>query len=323
MYQAFSKIIPFYSKKMEEFAIYLDVKMEPRKFAGFIIFISFCLGIVSMVLGFMFGLKWYFDICLLFAIPIISLLSAYLIFMLKADARSKQVEEVLPDALQLMATNLRAGLTTEKALLVSAREEFGVLTTELRRVGREVATGTDIREALLNLSRRIKSQTLTRTINLIVFGISSGGELASLLEESAAGLRQQLITKRQVHATILMYTVFIFIAVGVISPLLFGLSSTLVELIVNTLSTVEMPDTNVMNLPFTFSKTPIEPSFIILFSIIALTISSIMSSLVLGLINSGEEKDGVKYIPMLLVLSIITFFIVRILIKKLLTIFIT
>jgi archaeal flagellar protein FlaJ len=323
MYNVFSKILPFYTHAIKRLALYADLKAEPHKFSGFVVFISIILGLLGVAFGIFFRLKFYYCIMLFLGIFAIILTAVYFVLMLKADNRGKKVETVLPDALQLMSTNLRAGLTTDKALLVSAREEFGILTEELKRVGKEIATGRDIKEALMDITKRIKSSTLSRTINLIVFGITSGGELASLLEESAASLRQQMLTKKQVHAVVLMYSIFIFASVGFISPLLFGLSSSLVEIIVKSLANVEIPTSTAINMPFVISKVTIEPVFITWFSIIALSISAILSSLVLGLINNGEEKEGIKFIPLLVSISIVMFFIVKFLIGRLLVVFVS
>ena len=46
--------------------------------------------------------------------------------------------------------------------------------------------------------------------------------------------------------------------------------------------------------------------------------TSIMGSLIIGLISRGKEKEGFKYIPILIVVTISLFFIVRFLIRNLL-----
>ena len=45
--------------------------------------------------------------------------------------------------------------------------------------------------------------------------------------------------------------------------------------------------------------------------VVSLITSSVLGSFVLGLINKGKEKDGIKFIPMLLILSASVFFTVR------------
>ncbi|MEM4703371.1 MAG: type II secretion system F family protein [Candidatus Pacearchaeota archaeon] len=320
-YRRLSAWLPRYTEKIEKLSMYVALKKDPKEFAGFIIFLAILIAIAAFFIIF-FIFSWIYAIPSSVAAFFIVLESFDLALNLQADKRAKNAEESLPDALQLMATNLRAGLTTDKALLVSAREEFGVLNEEFKRVAKEIATGRDITESLLAMSKRIKSPLIERTIQLIIFGIVSGGELASLLEESAASLRQQYITQKQIYASILMYTIFIIVAVGFIAPLLFGLSSVLVETMQTTLSSVEAPPPEVTSqVPLSISPVNVNINFVMIFSIILLLVSSVLSSFVLGLITKGEEKAGLKYIPLLAGCALVVFFVVRLGIVKILATF--
>jgi len=311
MYKWLSRLIPGYTKKIQKLARYIAFKKDPRQFSGFVIFLAIILSVI--IFGLLFWLtEWYYAVPAFIIMFIVVLLGFQLGLVLQADKRASKAEMVLPDALQLMATNLRAGLTTDKALLVSAREEFGILNKEFKQVAKEIATGKEITESLASMSKRIKSPLVERTINLIIFGIRSGGELASLLEEAAASLRQQYLTRKQVFASVLMYTIFIFVAVAFISPLLFGLSSILSETMQETLASIEAPPEEVTTqVPISISPVAINTTLIKLFILVLLVVTSILSSLVLGLITKGEEKAGLKYIPILLPISIAVFFIVR------------
>ena len=117
----------------------------------------------------------------------------------------------------------------------------------------------------------------------------------------------------------MMYIMFIFVAVGIGSPMLFGLSSFLVEVMTANMASVEMPTTAVTsNLPLTFTKVDISIDFIVLFAVVSLATSAIMGSLILGLIGKGKEREGVKFIPILMALALGLFFITRVLVKGML-----
>lgn len=321
MYKTFARLFSWYTRKIERLAMFIDYKKDAKELAGFIVFFALILGIATFIFIFLF-FKWFYAIPAGVIVFFIVLGMFELMFNLKADNRAKEAEAALPDALELMATNLRAGLTTDKALLVSAREEFGPLNEEFKKVAKEIATGKDIIEALHGMAKRIKSPLVERTIQLIVFGITSGGELASLLEESAASLRQQYITKKQIYTSVLMYTIFIIVAVAFVAPLLFGLSSVLVETIQNTLAGIEAPPLEVTSqTPLAISPVTLNINIIKFFSILLLVVTAFLSSFVLGLITKGEEKEGLKYIPLLIASSLIVFFVVRIGIVKILEMF--
>ena len=103
----------------------------------------------------------------------IILIYGYVFFKANLDksARIKKIETIFPDFLQLMSSNLRAGMTIDKAILLSSRPEFTPLDEELLKTGRDIATSRDLERALLDLSRRIGSENIHRTIQLIISGL--------------------------------------------------------------------------------------------------------------------------------------------------------
>ena len=155
----------------------------------------------------------------------------YFAILLSIDSKAKFVESVLPDALQLMSSNIRAGLTTDKALLMAARPEFGPFAEEIRRVGKETMTGTTLADALMKINLRIKSDNLAKTLDLIVNSIKSGGKLADLLDQTSTDLRDQQIIQKEITASVLLYAIFVFIAIGMGAPLLFSMSSVGVKIL--------------------------------------------------------------------------------------------
>jgi archaellum biogenesis protein FlaJ (TadC family) len=316
MYRFLAK---FYPKKIRENYInlleYSAIKIDPRRFIGFTGAFGFLL---ALTLAFYLGL--FFDINpFIFFIVFFFVEQALIYFwlLLRADAKAKFVESILPDVLQLMSSNLRAGLTTDKALLLSARPEFGPFQDEINQVGKEITTGGEIGRALLNMAKHIRSERLNKTVILIVSGLRSGGELASLLDQTARNLRQERIVDSRIRANVMMYVIFIFIAVCFGAPLLFGLSSFLIEVLTEIVSGMDIPTTTATaNLPLSFTEISISVNFVIMFAVIFLITSSILGSLILGLISKGKEREGIKFMPVLIAASLLMFFLIRFLIKN-------
>ncbi|MGV8142705.1 MAG: type II secretion system F family protein [Candidatus Pacearchaeota archaeon] len=227
----------------------------------------------------------------------------------------KKMEIAFPDFLQLVASNLRAGMTTDLALLTSARKEFDPLDKEIGKMGKELMTGKDIESALLDLGRRINSVKIKRTISLIVSGIRSGGNIAILLEETASNTREREFIQKRAASNVLMYVIFIFAAITIGAPGLFGLSTVLVDVLTSILSGIPEVQAGV-NLPFTLTKIDLPAGFILYFSLIFICAINIIGSLVLGLVMKGEEKEGTRYMIPVLAASISIFFGVRIILLK-------
>ncbi len=316
MYRFLAK---FYPKKIRENYInlleYSAIKIDPHKFIGFTGAFGFLL---ALAMTFYLGL--FFDMNLLIFFLVFFFLEEALIYfllLLRADAKAKFVENILPDVLQLMASNLRAGLTTDKALLLSARPEFGLFQDEINHIGKEITTGGEIGKALLDMTKHIRSERLKKTMTLIVSGLRSGGELASLLDQTARNLRQEKIVDSRIRANVMMYVIFVFIAVCFGAPLLFGLSSFLIEVLTEIVSGIDIPTTTVTaSLPLSFTAISISVNFVIMFIVIFLITSSVLGSLILGLISKGKEREGIKFMPVLITTSLVMFFLIRFVIKN-------
>ena len=238
-----------------------------------------------------------------------------------AESKGKFVESVLPDALQLVSSNMKSGLTTERALLMAARPEFGPLEIELRDASKRIMAGARIEDALNEIPKKIKSVTLERTIWLVSMGINSGGQIADLLIQLSDDLRDQIALKREISANISIYIMLIFFASAVGGPVLFGISSFIVEILTNQMET--MPEINTSGLPggmsggggvasmFSGDKETVSVEFVQTFVIILLFTNCLFAALTIGVINTGKEKDGIKYFPIILIVAFILFYAIR------------
>ncbi|MBI2140379.1 type II secretion system F family protein [Candidatus Woesearchaeota archaeon] len=296
---------------------YSGVKSPPERFLGFVVVFGVLLGFAGMFFsGIFFGFSLLFSFLAAFAG---FQMLVYVSLMLRADAKARFVESILPDVLQLMASNLRAGLTTERALLASSRPEFGPFQDDINQVGREITMGKSIIEALLKLGKKFRSQRLQKTISLIVSGLQSGGELASLLEQTARNVRQEALVDSRIKANVMMYVIFVVIALCLGAPLLFGLSSFLVEVLSKNLSSISIPEGTMSNLPFKLGKSTVPLDFILQFSVAYLVIASTLGSMLIGLISKGREREGLKYAPFIIAASLLVFYLARSSVRNLLS----
>jgi len=316
-YQAISNLYPKNLKKdYIELVRYSNIKINPNRFIGFVLLFGFLLAILLAIYS---GILFKWNIILSFLGSFIFLQGiVYFVLLLKSDSKAKFVENILPDVLQLMASNLRAGLTTDKALLLTARPEFGVFQDEINHVGKEITTGVTIDESLIRMSKRIKSERLQKTIALIVSGLRAGGELATLLEQTSKNLRKEMMVDEKIKANAMMYVIFIFVAICLGAPALFGMSSFLVEVLTKNFAAIDIPEGVGTNMPMSFSDVSISIDFVIMFSVIFLITSSFLGSLILGSISKGKEREGLKFMPALMGISLLVFFAARFMMKNML-----
>lgn len=231
-------------------------------------------------------------------IIIVGFIAPYIIYSIVAESRRKNMEELLPDLLLLTASNIKSGLTIDRALLFSSRPEFGELGQEFKKVAFHIYGGQAIEDSFQTLTKKVKSTILERTINLLVEGLKSGGAVAKLLEETAIDIRNTEMLQKEIRSSVMMYIMFIFMAAVLGAPFLFAISSFLVS------ATTSMWD-NMGDMDEGFSDTgtikmtkpDIDIDAFNYFSIATLLITTFFAGLLISLIQSGNMKSGYKYIP--------------------------
>jgi len=300
-----------YRKWVEKYLTYAGIEVPPENYIGFSVLygLAFSLIIAFLFLLNILPLKFWF---LVIALPTGFEIFMHASLVTIADAKAKFVEEVLPDILRLLSANLRSGLTIDKALLLSARPEFGFLEKELKTAAKETVAGKTIERAFYELGEKVNSKLLKRTLILLTEGIARGGNLPKLLDSLAEDIREIKTLKKEVNSVVLMYVIFIFFAAGIGAPLLYSISTFLVETISKIAGSIEVKPVAMMRMPFlTFKPAAIKTSFLNMYALIAIIITSIFGGLLIGLVQEGKERAGLKYIPILLIVSLFVYFIAK------------
>lgn len=291
------------------------LKVRPEKYHNKIILISLIITIIFTAFFYFLKISLLYSLLVLFGVNFFF----YIKTSLKATSRVRKMEEVFPDVISLMASNLRSGITIDRSFLLSARPEFAPLDEEILRTGRDITTGKDIVVALKNMGQRIDSEKINKIISLIVSGIKAGGNISDLLEQTSSNMREKEFLEKRTSSSILMYLIFILFTIVIGAPVLFSLSSVLIQIIIQLSSTIPDMSTTRMDLPLTFNNIGLSTQFIIYFSVIFLIITDFISSMVIGLVNKGESKEGLRYFLPILVFSLSMFFLFRIVLLKFLS----
>lgn len=312
-YKATYRIAPgFYKRWISSYLKYADFSIAEEKYAGFSVIYGLVSGFAIATVLFILNFSIIFVVSSFFAGFLLIQAFFCSVLILVSERRKKATEEVLPDALQLMAANIRSGLTPDRALMLSARPEFGPLEVEIRRAAKKTISGKSLEESLRGISERINSKILDRSMKLVIEGIRKGGELGSLLEQTADDIRHIRILLKEVSAYVLMYVIFIFFAAALAAPALFAVSTYLVQTMtmLGGIFPGEVPTPRqVGSLRITRVQIPAE--FLMNYSLVALTITSIFGGLIIGLVREGTEKAGIKFIPLLFLLSFGIYFAVK------------
>ena len=183
--------LKFYPEKLRK--IYLKnirnagIEKHPEKYHNSIFILTIVLTAIASTLFYFLSIGIYF-------IPFVFIFLHVLFYFktsLKADSRLKKMESVFPDVISLMSSNLKSGITIDKAFLLAARPEFDPLDKEILKTGRDITTGQDVVFALKNMGARIESEKIEKVVMLIISGLKAGGNISDLLEQTAANMKKK------------------------------------------------------------------------------------------------------------------------------------
>ena len=316
IYSRVYRLLPTrYRAWVNKYIVYSDLKISPEMYVGFSFLYGYCLslGVLSL---FLLGVL-PFELLLPVLIGVFVTFETFMhgALVLISDSRTKLVEEIIPDALRLISANIKSGLTIDKALLVSARPEFGPLEKEIRIAAKETLSGESVENALFKISDKFNSKILRRSIELLTEGIRRGGDIPRLLDSLGEDIRQIKILKKEVSAIVMIYAIFIFFASAIGAPILYSISGYLVSTMSAIGSTVDVKQSfgaAVGRLPMSsFKVAEVTPEFLDLYSVVAMIITSIFGGILIGLIQEGSESAGLKFTPLLLIISLTVYFVTK------------
>lgn len=123
----------------------------------------------------------------------------YVYLFVKRWKRLRRFEELLPDTIDLMSRALRAGHTITSSVEMVASEGTEPVASEFRRVFEEQNFGLPLREAMLNLATRVPIPDVSFLVTAILVQKETGGNLAEVLDKTAAVIRDRYRLRGQVR----------------------------------------------------------------------------------------------------------------------------
>lgn len=243
--------------------------------------------------------------------------AAYLFYLdMRIYQRTKAVEAVFADFLQLTSANISAGMPIDRALWYAVRPGFGVLAKEIETVAKKTMAGEDLGAALTNFANKYNSRIIQRSISLLLEGMQAGGEMAELLTKIALNIEETKLIKKEMASSVTTYVIFITFATIIAAPILFGLSTELLEVIKAITSSLGTTMTSSGSfLSFSFSGDSIKISDFRTFAYLLLSISAVSSACIISIIRKGRVKEAIPQIPVFIVVSLTIYTIAAFLIK--------
>jgi len=254
------------------------------------------------------GFVWKFIVVFLlyFSINLIfyySFLIGYFIYLTSNFTKNQvAIEKDLPEFLDNLVSNLKGGISLEKALLKSVRKEQKELLKEVTLINEKILMGLSVLDALDEFRNRYKnSAVISRTFFLVEEGIKGGGNLSEPLEKISKNLKKIYMLNDEIKANAGGFSVVISVISMIVAPLLFALAITLLNFIGNLFALLSQSGTDFLSV----SSVPPEFSeYLILFSYAMIILITVFSSLITSQLKNEETYEAMKYIPIYIMVSL-------------------
>jgi tight adherence protein B len=138
----------------------------------------------------------------------------------RAKGRSRKFGDQLSDTLQLLSSSMRAGQGFMQALDAVAKESDSPTSEEFHRVVVETRLGRDLVDSLKAMTARIDCEDMEWVIPAVEINREVGGDLAEVLEQVGATIRDRADLRRQVKTLSAEGRLSAFVLVGL--PIVLG-----------------------------------------------------------------------------------------------------
>ena len=148
------------------------------------------------VFGLMAGIRPGTAVLLAFVAAALGWLVPEMMMQSKKKEREKQIRKSLPDVLDLLTVSVEAGLGFDAALAKVVERKKGPLADEFALLLQEIRMGKPRRDALREVSERVKIDDITSFIASVIQADQLGVSIANILRIQSAQVR----TKRRQQA---------------------------------------------------------------------------------------------------------------------------
>lgn len=153
---------------------------------------------------------------------IVAMIYTYVLYypQIKQKNSYSDLNQELPYALRHMGIELKSGKGLHDTLLTIKNANYGSLSEEFKRVLEEIKYGKPTEESLLEMSHRVNSEGLTRTIHQIIGTLRVGGNLANTLDVIAKDISFETQIKLKEYSQKLNSFILIYTFIAILAPVI-------------------------------------------------------------------------------------------------------
>ncbi len=151
----------------------------------------------------------------LLPLAMILALGPYSAFAWHKNRRINLVEKRFAEFLQDLAEYWKSGLSMTIAIKTLAKGDYGAMDDEIQKMNAQISWGIAFNEVLRQMSQRISTSLVIRSVSLIEEANRAGGRIADVLYSAAKDANEIKWLQMERERGVKMYIVVIYIAFGV------------------------------------------------------------------------------------------------------------
>lgn len=226
------------------------------------------------------------------------------IYSFLREKKIHKIDKRFPDFVRDLAESRRAGMTFTKAIMTASKGRYGILTTEIRKIARQISWGNSVEKALESFAKRVNTKLIRRTVSLIIEASRSGGNVADVLDAASKDARELRFIEAERRAGMLSYVAVVYVGLGVFLMILIILTKQLIpSMLGEGLADMSSAGSAGLNIA---SKKISQFEVIQAFYYASLT-QSFGMGLVAGVFEEGRINAGIKHSFIMLLITWIMF----------------
>jgi flagellar protein FlaJ len=221
----------------------------------------------------------------LLIIATIIAITPYAIDITLEKRRTRKKEELYTEFLFKLSELMRGGLDPVKSVVELSRTNLGELTPHVRLAATAMSFGKSFEEAMMAMTRTLKSELITRYTMLVVQASYAGGSTSDLILKASEDMRSLLGIEREKEGNLAQYAMIFYFAQGILFFIAVTLTTSLLPYLqdLSTTSFLGMGSAEMADLDFA-------GGFFHL-----LMINAFFGGLIIGKICEGEARYGLKH----------------------------
>jgi flagellar protein FlaJ len=146
--------------------------------------------------------------------------------------RIKKTEDEFPDLLRDLAEAKRAGLSLIGAVTLTAEGKYGMLTDALKKIAAQLTWGVPFEDALRILAKRYPTPMIKRSVEMIIEGYMTGGEVGKVLKIAADDAMELKSLEKRRNADMAIYTIVCYVTFFIFLGILLTLYHSFIPMMV-------------------------------------------------------------------------------------------